>query len=83
MTRFDVTFRAGLRLYGERVEAATPGDARDAALRRWFGEGVFWDAEDGRGRAVRQRTVRRRGRERLVEEPLTRFGKMAIREVRS
>lgn len=79
---FDVTLRAGPRLYGERVAAATKADARDAALRQWFGDGVFWDTEDGRGRPVRQRLVRRHGKERFLEEPLAAWGKLSIREVR-
>lgn len=80
--RFDVTLRAGSRLYGERVAASTPGDARDAALRAWFGDGVFWDVEDGRGRPVRQVPVKRRGRVRYLEKPLAPWGKLSIREVR-
>lgn len=79
---FDVTLRAGPRLYGERVAASTPGDARDAALAKWFGDGVFWDVEDGRGRPVRQVPVKRRGRVRYQEKPLAPWGKLSIREVR-
>lgn len=82
MTCFDVTLRAGPRFYGERVAATTPSEARDAALTKWFGPGVFWDAEGGRGRPVRQVPVKRRGRVRFTEEPLLGWGKLSVKEVR-
>lgn len=84
MTYFDVVLtHAKHFVFGGRFEASTPGDARDAALRAWFGDGVFWDAEDGRGRPVRQVPVKRRGKLRFLEEPLAPWGKLTIREVRT
>lgn len=76
------TYHVTLGKHGARVQAPTRGDARDAALRLWFGDGVFWDMEDGRGRPVRQVPVKRRGKVRFAEKPLAPWGKLVIREVR-
>lgn len=76
---FKVTFdkRAGT------FAAANPGDARDAALHTWFGPDVFWDMDGSIGRVVHQRPVTRHGKPRLLEKPLTKFGKLTIKEVRA
>lgn len=67
--------------------APTPGDARDAALRAWFGPGVYWDSHevDGPrvGRVVQQKIRKSHGKDRFVDEPLTKWVKLTIREVRS
>lgn len=80
---------AGLRVFrvtlGKRsatIAAETKLDARSSVLREWFGLGVFWEEEDGRGRVVEQKLVKRRGVERFRETPLTRWGKLTIKEVR-
>lgn len=64
------------------IAAQDRAEARDSALREWFGPGVFWDVEDDRGRVVEQKLVKRHGKERFLETPLTRWGKLVVREVR-
>jgi hypothetical protein len=66
------------------IAAATLGDARDAALRTWFGPGVYWDSHelDGPrvGRVVRQKIRRSHGKDRFVDEPLTKWVRVSVRK---
>ncbi len=83
MSRFEVSLQGGNVTRRDKFEADTRGDARILALRTWFGEGVFWDADVDikSGRVVRAREVKRNGKVRFVEEPLTRFVTIKIRKL--
>lgn len=57
---------------------------RDAALREWFGPGVYWDSHelDGPrvGRVVRQKIRKSHGKDKFVDEPLTKWVKLTVRK---
>lgn len=67
-----------------RILAPTPGDARSLALREWFGPGVYWDSHevDGPrvGRVVRQKIRKSHGKDRFVDEPLTKWLRLTVRK---
>lgn len=66
------------------VAAPTPGDARLFAFREWFGPGVYWDSheDDGPrvGRVVRQKIRKSHGKDRFVDEPLTKWVRLTVRK---
>ena len=81
--KYEVSIKGTGTNKHDRFEAENPGSARIMALRSWFGPDVFWDADETikDGRVTRAREVRRHGKVRFVEEPVTRTVRITVRKI--